>query len=141
MRGLGRSPQRRSSATIDKSHLIAYLRIMLNLARILVAALLAVFAAGSVVHATSATTMAVKMALADGATLDMSDCMGCDAEGSGDEGGQTCDLVCTAPFVADLGAGSTTGLPAAVSTVEPKSVYDFVGRTGPPDLHPPRSFI
>lgn len=109
--------------------------------RILVAALLAVFAVGSVVHATSTTTMAVKMALADGGPMDMADCTGCDAEGNGDDGGLTCDLVCNAPFVADLGTESTVSVPVAVSTVEPRGVYDFVGRTGPPDPHPPRTLI
>ena len=51
--------------------------------RILAVALLAVFAAGSVVHATSTTTMAVKMALGDGGTMDMADCTDCDAGGDG----------------------------------------------------------
>lgn len=108
---------------------------------ILVVALLAVFAVGSVVHATSTTTMAVKMALADGGPMDMADCTGCDADGNGDESGLGCDLVCTAPFVADLGAETALSVPAAVSTASPKGVYDFVGRTSPPDPYPPRTLI
>ena len=106
--------------------------------RILAVALLAVFAAGSVVHATSTTTMAVKMALGDGGTMDMADCTDCDAGG---DGGLVCDLVCTAPFVADLGTESVVRVPVPVSTAAPNGVCDFVGRTGPPDPHPPRTLI
>ena len=114
---------------------------MQKFVRILAAALLVVFAAGSVVHATSATTMAVKMALADGGPMDMADCTGCYTDGNGDEGGLICDPVCTAPLVADLGTEFTVSVPVAVPTAEPRGVYDFVGRTGPPDPYPPRTLI
>lgn len=114
---------------------------MAKFVRIVVVALLAAFAAGSVVHATGMTTMALKMAFADGGTMDMADCTGCDADGDGDDGGLVCDLVCTVPFVADLGMQSIVSAPVAVSTAEPTSVYDFVGRTGPPDPYPPRTLI
>ena len=114
---------------------------MSKFVRVLVVAFLAVFAAGSVVHATSLTTMAVKMALADSGPMDMADCAGCDSDGNGDKGGLACDLVCTAPFVADLGTGSTLSGPVAVSTATPKGDYDFVGRTGPPEPYPPRTLI
>lgn len=114
---------------------------MSKFVRILVVALLAVFAVGSVVHATSTTTMAVKMATANGGPMDMADCTGCDADGNGDESGLACDLVCTAPFVADLGAGTALGVPVGESTAALKGVYDFVGRTGPPVPYPPRTLI
>lgn len=114
---------------------------MSKFVRILVVALLAVFAAGSVVHATSTTTMAVKMALADGDTMEMADCTGCDTDGRGDDGGLACDLVCTAPFVADLATKFDLSGPVGVSTAGQKGIYDFVGRTGPPDPYPPRTLI
>lgn len=114
---------------------------MSRFVRIIVVAFLAVFAAGSVVHAASTTTMAVKMALADSGPMDMADCTECDAGSNGDEGGPTCDLVCTAPFVADLGTGNILSGPVAVSTATPKGVYDFVGRTGSPEPYPPRALI
>lgn len=114
---------------------------MSKFVRILVVALLAVFAAGSVVHATSTTTMAVKMALADGGPMDMADCTGCDADGNGDENGLACDLVCTAPSIAGSGAETALSVPVALSIAAPKGVSDFVGRTGPPDPYPPRTLI
>lgn len=109
--------------------------------RILVVALLAVFAAGSVVHATGMTTMAVKMALADSGPMDMADCTGCDADDNGGDGGLACDLVCTTSLVADLGTESPLSVPVPVSTAGPKGAYDFLGRTGPPDPYPPRTLI
>ena len=114
---------------------------MPSFARILVVALLALFAAGLVVNATSTATMAVKMALADIDHRDMADCTGCDAGGNGYQGGLACDLACTAPFVADLGTESTLSAPAAVSTVTSTGDYDFVGRTGAPEPYPPRTLI
>lgn len=114
---------------------------MPSLVRILFVALLAVVAASSVVHAASTTTMAVKMALAEDGNMDMPDCTGCDADSDGAEGGLVCDLVCTAPFVANLGINSAVNIPVAVSTAEPAGVCDFVGRTGVPDPYPPRTLI
>lgn len=105
--------------------------------RILAVALLAIFAAGTVVHAAGAATMAIKMALAADGAMSMPDCAGCDADGDGD--GPACNLVCTAPFVADLRPETTENVPAAVSTAEPTGIYDFVGRSGPPDPYPPRT--
>lgn len=113
---------------------------MSSLARIFFVALLAVFAAGSVGNAANATTMAVKMALADTGTMDMATCTDCDADG-GDDDALVCDFVCTAPFVADLSMESAVSIPVSVSTDEPTGVYDFAGRTGPPDPYPPRTLI
>lgn len=114
---------------------------MSKFVRILVVAFLAVFAAGSVVHAASTTTMTVKMALADSGPMDMAECAACDPDGGVDEGGPICSLVCTAPFVADLGTGDILSGPVVVATATPKGVYDFVGRTSSPEPHPPRALI
>lgn len=114
---------------------------MPSLARILFVALLAVFVAGSVANAASTTTMAVKMALAETGTMDMAACTDCDADGDADDDTLLCDLVCTAPFVADLGNESAVGNPFALLHAQPIGVYDFVGRTGPPDPYPPRTLI
>lgn len=132
---------RRRSCPIDNAEPIIYLSIMSKLARILVVALLAVFAAGSVVHATVATTMIVNMTFADDGLMDMADCASCDTDENGDESGLVCDFVCTAPFIAGLGPATALSLPAAVSRAASTGSYDFVGRTGPPDPYPPRTLI
>lgn len=103
-------------------------------------ALLAVFAASVVVHAASATTMAVKMALADGGAMDMADCDGCGSGDAGDKSGPPCDMVCIAPFVATVNAEASPAFPMSATAVTWVS-RDFAGRTGPPDPYPPRSLI
>ncbi|ORE91769.1 hypothetical protein ATO13_19295 [Stappia sp. 22II-S9-Z10] len=114
---------------------------MQSFVRILVVALLAVFAAGSVAHVASTTTMAIKMAFADTGAIDMADCTGCDADDDGDDGVLVCNLVCSAPFVADLRTESAVNMLAVVSMAEPTGLSDFVGRTGPPDPYPPRTLM
>jgi hypothetical protein len=104
-------------------------------------ALLAVFAAGSVVHVASATTVSLQMALADGAAMDMADCEGCGTGGDGDESGLACGTVCVAPFTATLAQENASGLRVVAKSPAPSGVHDFVGRTGPPDPYPPRTLI
>jgi hypothetical protein len=102
--------------------------------------LLAAVAAGSVAHAASATTMSLEMALADGEPMDMADCEGC---GSGDDrgdGGPGCEMTCLAPMVAYLSEESTLAAMRRASPTD-SSLYDFVGRTGPPEPYPPRTLI
>ena len=103
--------------------------------------LLVVFAAGSVVHVASATTMSLKMALADGPAMDMADCEGCGTGGDGDESGMACDIVCIAPFTATLSQENPQGLRIVAESPAPSGVRDVVGRTGPPDPYPPRTLI
>ncbi|MGE0653357.1 MAG: hypothetical protein AB7P12_16675 [Alphaproteobacteria bacterium] len=113
---------------------------MVKLVRIYVFALLTAFAVGLVAHATSATTMSLKMALADGGAKDMADCQGCGSDKQGDDGGLGCDMVCVAPLLASL---SPEGSGPAVTGVSPsaRALYDLVGRTGPPEPYPPRTLI
>jgi len=112
---------------------------MQKFARLFALILLAAFAAGSVVHAASATSMSVKMALSDSAAMDMADCEGCGSDDSSD-GTLTCDIVCIAPLVASLSPDSFL---AARPSSSPKvsDSYDYVGRTGSPEPYPPRILI
>lgn len=105
------------------------------------AVLLVVFAAGSVVHVASATTMSLEMALSDGAAMKMADCEGCDAGEDGGESGQACDIVCIAPFTATLVPETALGPRVVAELPAPPGVRDVVGRTGPPDPYPPRTLI
>lgn len=113
---------------------------MQKFARILVIAVLAAFAAGSVVHVASATTMSVKMALSDTGAMDMADCEGCGSSGGDGDGGLTCDIVCLAPLLANLSPDGVLAVSPGASPTSP-AFYDFVGRTGPPEPYPPRTLI
>ena len=113
---------------------------MTLLARLLVIALLAVFAASSVAQASAATTMAARMALAADHGMGMEDCQAC---GSGDarKADAICDLACVpAPALTALGWDQA---PAFVSTAShpAPAARDLAGWTGPPDPHPPRSLL
>lgn len=108
--------------------------IMSKLVRTLVIVLLAVFAVGTVVHAASATSMAVKMALADTNGGNMGDCPDC----SGDEGRvPLCDQVCVTPFVA-MPVGTAPALPVFAYNFAITSLGDSASLSGPPDPYPPR---
>ena len=113
---------------------------MQKLARILVMAVLTVFAVGSVVHVASSTTMSVKMALSDTGTMDMADCEGCGSSGGDGDDGLTCDIVCLAPLLANLIPDGVLAVGPGASPTGP-DFYDFVGRTGPPEPYPPRTLI
>ena len=110
---------------------------MARYVRIFMIMMLAVFAAGTVVHAASAAIMSAKMTLAviDGA--DMGDCQDC-PDGSGDM--QPCDNVCVSPIMAVVPSGQP-GLPQVEATTESSVLQSVTGRTGSPDPYPPRSII
>lgn len=110
---------------------------MSKLARTLVIVLLAAFAAGTVVYADSATSMAVKMALADTNGGEKVDCPGC----SGNEGAvPVCDQVCVTPFVA-IPLDSALPLPMFAKSFVIISSGESVSLSGPPDPYPPRTDI
>ena len=134
------SSSSRDILELDKFSTAAYEFMMVKRVRICVFALLTAFAVASVAHATSATTMSLKMALADGGAMDMADCQGCGSDSDGDDGGLGCDMVCVAPFLAYLGP---EGSVPAVTGIYPsaRASYDLVGRTGPPEPYPPRTLI
>jgi len=125
---------------LDKLSTAVYELMMVKFGRIFVFALLTAFAVSSIAHATSATTMSIKMALADGGAMDMADCQGCGSDSGGDDGGLGCDMVCVAPLLASL---SPEGSIPAVTGICPsaRALYDLVGRTGPPEPYPPRTLI
>lgn len=113
---------------------------MARFARILVVALIAVFAAWSSAHIATATTMSLEMAAMDGKAMDMADCNACDPGELGDQSSLSCDFACVSPVLADLVTSQVfTSSPMAEHVVRP--VYDFAGRTYPPDPHPPRAFL
>lgn len=107
---------------------------MKRLARIFALLMLATFVAGTVVHAAATTEMSLHMTVAAAADADMNDCGGCEET---TWIAVTCDQSCVQPLVA---------LPVSMSAdaaLAPKSPrlsvpHGLVGRTGPPERHPPR---
>lgn len=113
---------------------------MIARTRIFTLALLAFFAVGIVVQSAGATSMSLKMALGDASVADMADCKGCGTDTDSEEGGPTCDIVCTVSFAASLCRVDTFG-PRFAELATPKLVEHLVGRTGLPEPYPPRTFI
>jgi len=110
---------------------------MSKLVRIFVIVLLAAFAVGTVAHAVSATSMALKMALADTNGGNVEDCPDC----SGDEGSvPVCDQVCVTPFVA-MPVGTALALPPIVYDFVAAPLDDSASRSGLPDPYPPRTNV
>jgi hypothetical protein len=108
---------------------------MKRYARILTILMLAVFAAGSVVHTANAASMNTTMALTAVENGDMGSCKDCPV-GGGDM--QPCDSICVSPLSAILPSGEP-GLPEAVTTTEDAVYLSMAGRTGLPNPYPPRS--
>ena len=93
--------------------------------------LLAVFAVGTVTDAAMATRMSVGMAVADAAVMDCSDC--------GEKGNMP--LVCEQACV-QSSAAIPVSLPIEIARESDSTsrslARGLVGRTGPPERHPPR---
>lgn len=113
---------------------------MARFARILVVALIAVFAAWSSAHVANATTMSLEMAAMDDGSMDMANCDACDPGEPGDQSSLSCDFACVSPVLANL-VTSQVFMSAPVAEHAVRLVYDFAGRTYPPDPHPPRAFL
>ncbi|RCK45986.1 hypothetical protein TH25_17325 [Thalassospira profundimaris] len=110
---------------------------MSKLVRILVIVLLAAFAAGTVAHAASATSMTVKMSLADMNDGNVEDCPSC----SGDQGTvPVCDQVCVPSLVA-APVGTALALPLFAYDFAAAPMGDSASLSGPPDPYPPRTNI
>lgn len=123
--------------------------------RVLALALLATFAVASVVHAASAVTMSLTMALVDHGALDRAapdhaasdvDALhvaGCDAcDPATDERGDrlACDALCLASPAANLGQDRVP----PIRPREPLARFDIpglAGRTGRPEPLPPRTLV
>lgn len=115
---------------------------MQKFARILTVMFLALFAASSVVHAVSANSMALDMAVAAGDADVMPDCQGCDADAADNSNVGSCDLDCTAPGIATLDIASGLLLEVRPSRQDRILVMSLpLGRLGAPDPFPPRSLI
>jgi|TARA_Y100000815_G_scaffold144340_1_gene130620 hypothetical protein len=104
--------------------------------RILTILMLAVFAAGSVVHTANSASMNTTMALT-AFDNDMGDCQDCP---DGSDNMLSCDYICVSPLSAILPSGES-GLPAAVTITEKSVDRSMTGRTGLPNPYPPRSTI
>jgi hypothetical protein len=107
---------------------------MKRLARIVAFLVLAIFAAGTVAHAAATTGMSLRMAAAVAADTDMDGCDGC-----GETNGA--QLICDQPCVQPVAALPAYGLvEAAFAPGSPRQPVprDLIGRTGPPERHPPR---
>ncbi|HEX9743360.1 MAG TPA: hypothetical protein VGA17_11300 [Nitrospiraceae bacterium] len=116
-----------------------YVRGMMSLARILMIALIAAFAAATVVHMATSSSMAFQTAMADSDGMGPDGCNGCLPNG-GDDTATACDTVCAPPFMATIAVG--TYLAAAVPTTLVPNLTDVeVGHLGPPEPYPPRSFV
>ncbi|MCZ4092449.1 hypothetical protein [Sinorhizobium psoraleae] len=141
---------------------------MERLGRILAIVLLALFAAGTVAHAASATRMSFAMSPAamaagnvdsghmstgdmaaghmgaghmgagDMGAGDMGDCDGCPP---GDDGkASLCVQVCLAPFIA-VPAAAGFELPLMAADVTASPAEELTGLIGPPESPPPRTII
>ncbi len=110
-----------------------------RLARIFAIVLLVVFAAGTVAHAASVTSMSLAMssgAIADG---DMGDCDGCPPADDGKA--SLCMQFCLAPLVG-IPAAAGFELPILLDVdVATPPTEDMAGQTGRPDLPPPRTIL
>jgi len=108
--------------------------VMKRLAPIVAFLVLAIFAAGTVVHATAATGMALRMAAAVAADAGMDGCEACDETNGAPV---ACDQTCVQPIAALPACGPVEAAfaPASLRQAAP---HGLVGRTGPPERHPPR---
>jgi hypothetical protein len=108
-------------------------------ARLIMIAVLAAFAASSVVHAAGSARMASEM-IAAGAEMPGADCEACD--GSAGPSGIACDFVCnSATAVALVGASAEFGLIAVSSAHGLPIARDFSGLISPPAKQPPRFLL
>lgn len=123
--------------TLDCKSVALYPDMMKPFARVLVIAVLAVFAAGSTVHAAAAAAMDVKMSMAAAGGMDMDGCDGC---GDSGDGKMACDPVCVTPLlaVANQDAILRDAAPGIFGKVRAEGIR---GQTGPPDPYPPRTII
>nr|CAD6630044.1 hypothetical protein RNT25_04363 [arsenite-oxidising bacterium NT-25] len=108
------------------------------LARLIAVAVLAVFAASSVVPAAGAAEMSVTMISFGDAAMDMSDCEAC----TDSDSDLPCKLICAGTSIAALPA------PHAHDVLQPRAevallalTKGMLGFTGPPAKEPPKPLI
>jgi len=109
--------------------------------RLLMIAVLAAFAAGSVAHAAGSSEMAATMLVAGKMPMMASDCKACDGGELADMG-SACDLLCATNSVAAMPVLQAAGLASLHrGALFPSADRDLVGHVGPPAEHPPRTLI
>lgn len=113
--------------------------------RMLLVLVLAVFAAGSVVHAAGASTMAVDMAMVEMSDMDPASMGSADCNACGDEDGAgtaVCDLVCSAGGFAAVPEADTPELrPTMYDLRQQFSDVKLSGVGNFPLRDPPRSIL
>lgn len=126
---------------MDKAAARVYLAPrMKGLAHFLAAVLVALFAAGSVVHTVGAAVTDLKMAVAAADGMNMPDCEGC-GTGGGDDPASICDIPCITPALAALDVAAAIPRPISVAAQSVPTDHSLTGRTGPPDPYPPRPLV
>ena len=113
------------------------MKVMDRLARILAVVLLVGFAAGTIVHDASATSMSLAMSHDTMAGGDMSDCDPCPAD---DGKASLCNQVCLAPFAA-IPAAVGVELPLVAAEIAALPLKEIVGHIDRPEPSPPRTTI
>ena len=122
---------------IDRPISRPYIRVMTVFRRLLFIAVLAAYVAGVGIYAASSTAMAGNMVL--GGPGEMGDCQGCDPGGGADPA-SACDVPCLPPLMATLSPDTALPAPPSEQSIGGAS-HSFAGRTGPPDLSPPKFSI
>ena len=112
------------------------LSTMKLLTRVLIVVLLIGFAGAITVHNAASATMVVAMALGDNGG--MAGCDGCGTDG--DDDAARCDIVCITSLSVMVGADDANTVISGGSFTDGAAI-GFIGRAGPPDPYPPRSFI
>jgi hypothetical protein len=110
---------------------------MNRLARILAIVLLAVFAAGTVAHATQATSMSLAMSVSTMGEGGMGDCDACPLEGGK---APVCGQACMAPFAA-IPAAAGIELPFVAAGIASSPLKAPDGFIRSPDHSPPRTIF
>ena len=115
----------------------ASMKVMDRLGRILAIVLLTVFAAGTIVHGASATSMSLAMSHDMMAGGDMGDCDPCPSD---DGKASLCGQVCLAPFAA-IPAAVGIEFPLGAAEIAASPLKEIVGHTGQPEPSPPRTIL
>ncbi|MGJ3260600.1 MAG: hypothetical protein ACFE0S_13455 [Rhodospirillales bacterium] len=110
---------------------------MKQVRQLLVVGLIAVFAFGTLVHAASATTMAVDMAITDIQSDGDGICQACPDDSNS---APLCDLICLTTFVA-LPISLQVERIASEAAFGPAPDRDTISQIGSPDPGPPKSII
>lgn len=109
---------------------------MRRLARMIAVLAVLAVAAGSVINAAQAISMAIDMAAShsNGAMPDCDDCQG------GDHAEMACASACVTPLAAVILPGLSLVMTSAEAVLDP-GVQQLVGHSRPPDPYPPRTTV